>query len=438
MMEESSELLASPPLRELAVGDARFRAIVGVSFDAYYDWDIRTGDNYFSEHLDAMLGQPSGSARRWFYAWLELLHVDDRERILRSLSSAFRHDGTWEDDYRLRRADGTYLWVNDTGVIARDGSGRPVRMLGTIRDITHEREARHALEQATELHRTLFRGAANPAVRVDRSGRYLDVNEAALAFWGRTPDEMTACDFWHDFPDGLHGFVDEAFASEAKAETEVVIEARGAEHTMIVAIVPCRIEETDSFFCLCTEITAHRLLEEQLRDTNTALRVVLQQVNDDKAELEKRIMANVELLITPTIDRLERQLRARPEAEFVDALRANLSEILRPFAARLSSPDDGASPLTRRELEVAGYVRLGKTTDQIAEIMRLSRSAVEFHRGNIRRKLGLKRGDQQLGAALSTLLAGGVVPRQEAGARLPEASAGPAADEDASATAYDG
>jgi DNA-binding CsgD family transcriptional regulator len=176
----------------------------------------------------------------------------------------------------------------------------------------------------------------------------------------------------------------------------------------------------DSFFCLCTDITAHRLLEERLRDTNTALRVVLEQVNDDKVELEKRVMANLELLITPTLDRLARQLRSRPEIEFVDALRENLADILRPFAARLSSPDDGASPLTRRELEVAGYVRLGKTTDQIAEIMRLSRSAVEFHRGNIRRKLGLKRGDQQLGAALSTLLPG----RRSAGATGAEAPPG--------------
>ena len=55
-----NELLESPPLRELAAEDARFRAIVGVSFDAYYDWDIRTGDNYFSEHFDDMLGQPRG------------------------------------------------------------------------------------------------------------------------------------------------------------------------------------------------------------------------------------------------------------------------------------------------------------------------------------------------------------------------------------------
>ena len=413
--------LTSRPLRELAVEDARFRAIAGVSFDAYYDWDIRTGDNYFSEHFDEMLGQPTGSARRWFYAWLELLHPDDRTRVLCSLAVAFRLEATWKDDYRLRRADGGYLWVRDTGVIVRDAEGHPVRMLGTIRDTTRERDARLALEQAAELHRTLFRGAANPAVRVHRDGRYVEANEAALAFWDRDAEDMRESDFWHDFPAEVAGLVDDAFSSEARVEGEVILEVCGAERAVVAAIVPCRIGEVDSFFCLCTDITAHRLLEERLRDTNTALRVVLEQVNDDKVELEKRVMANLELLITPTLDRLARQLRSRPEIEFVDALRENLADILRPFAARLSSPDDGASPLTRRELEVAGYVRLGKTTDQIAEIMRLSRSAVEFHRGNIRRKLGLKRGDQQLGAALSTLLPG----RRPAGG----AEAAPGTDE---------
>ena len=69
-----------------------------MSFDAYYDWDIRSGDNYFSEHFDELLGQPRGSARRWFDAWLELVHADDRDRVLRSLSAAFQHQATWKDD----------------------------------------------------------------------------------------------------------------------------------------------------------------------------------------------------------------------------------------------------------------------------------------------------------------------------------------------------
>ncbi len=217
---------------------------------------------------------------------------------------------------------------------------------------------------------------------------------------------MRAHLFWNDFPPELQELVARAFSSEARVEAEVVLDVYGSRRTLIVTVVPCRIGGQDSFFCLCTDITSHKLLEDELHDTNTALRVVLRQAGEDTLELERRVVANLELLVLPTLDRLERQLRATPEAEFVDVLRQNLAEILRPFATRLAAPEDGASALTRRELEVAGYVRTGKTTDQIAAIMRLSRSAVEFHRGNIRRKLGLKRGDPHLGAALSTLLTG--------------------------------
>ena len=387
--------------------DARFRAIVGVSFDAYYDWDIRTGDNYFSEHLDddARPAQRLGAT-----LVLRVAGAGARRRQgagpalpVRRLQAARQ---TWKDDYRLRRADGTYVWVQDTGVIVRDdGGGRPARMLGTIRDITREREAgrRSGAGGGAPSHALSGRGQSGRARR-SRGPLSRGQRRGALAFWERSAGG--------DAPAQTSGTTSRpSSASSWRARSRPrrgwrprwSWRSAATKRTLIAAIVPCRIAGQDSFFCLCTDITAHKLLEEQLRDTNTALRVVLEQVNDDKVELEKRVTANLELLIAPTLDRLERQLRSRPEAEFVQALRENLAEILRPFAARLSSPEDGASPLTRRELEVAGYVRLGKTTDQIAELMRLSRSTVEFHRGNIRRKLGLKRGDQQLGTALSTL-----------------------------------
>lgn len=403
----SADLLSAPPLRELAAGDPRFRAIAEMSFDAYYDWDIHSGDNYFSEHFDELLGRPRGSLRRWFYAWSELVHPDDKERVLHSLAGAFRQQRSWREDYRLACADGTWVWIRDHGVIVRDQAGRPARMLGTFRDITQEREAAIALRRSAELHRTLFLGAANPAVHVDRQGRYLDANDAALDFFERGRSELLSSSFWDDVPEQVVTLVDSAFSSDAKVEGEITVEVQGAQKTAIVAIVPCRIDEEATFFCLGTEISTHKMLEDRLEDTNTALRVVLEQVNADKVELQRRITANLDLLITPTLDRLERQLRSRPEVELVHALRENLAEILRPFAARLTTPDAGQQPLTRRELEVAGLVRIGKTTDQIAEILCLSRSAVQFHRGNIRRKLGLGRGDQQLGAVLSNLLSEG-------------------------------
>ncbi len=413
-------ILGAPPLSELVSADPRFRAIMEMSFNAYYDWDITTGVDYRSVYFDDLLRRPSGTTVHSFYVWLDLLHPADRHRVLVSMASAFRHERSWKEDYRLRREDGTYVWVQDRGAIARDEHSRPIRMLGTIRDITREREATLALEESAELHRTLFRGAANPAVRADRQGHYLDVNDAALSFFECAREELLSRSFWTDFPPELADLVERAFESDTRVEAEVTIDVGSTLKTLIVAIVPCRTGGRGTFFCLGTDISAHKMLQQRLEDTNTALRVVLEQVNEDRLEIQKRITTNVELLITPTLDRLERQVGSRPEAALVHALRDNLAEILRPFAARLASPGDGGQPLTRRELEVASYIRVGKTTDQIAEIMCLSRSAIQFHRGNIRRKLNLGKGDRQLGAALSELMAdqGTVVrPEDESGYR---------------------
>lgn len=401
-MDDTHELLAAEPLSQLEKSDSRFRAVVETALDAYYDWNIETAYCYFSDHMDALLGDEPGTLAHSIYAWAELVHPDDRERVLRSLAAAFRHDGRWQHDYRLRRRDGSFVFLRDNGLIVYNERGRPVRMIGAIWDITKERESERALQESAELYRTLFRGAANPAVHVDRDGQYLDANEAALAFFQSSREGLLSREFKDDFSEEVQRLVDVAFNEESRAEVEVTLDINGTPKTLILAIVPCRIGDRDTFFCLGTDISAHKMLQERLQDTNTALRVVLQQMDDDSQELERRVTANMALLVTPTLDRLDRLLRARPEAAFVQAVRENLSEVVRPFARRLVSPAEGSASLSRREIEIANYVRLGKASDEIAEILHISRSAVQFHRGNIRRKLGLKRG-QQLATALSAV-----------------------------------
>ncbi len=110
----------------------------------------------------------------------------------------------------------------------------------------------------------------------------------------------------------------------------------------------------------------------------------------------------MEQLIEPTLDRLSHMLTHRPERFELESLRVNLREIVGPFALRLRGADD-AVPLTRREAEVANFVRLGKTTDEIAETLHISRSAVSFHRGNVRRKMNLPKGGPQLATHLAAL-----------------------------------
>ena len=140
-----------------------------------------------------------------------------------------------------------------------------------------------------------------------------------------------------------------------------------------------------------------------LDERNTALRVLLEQREQDRRELEQRIVGNVERLIDPSLDRLSRALRHHPERLEVEAVRVNLREIVGPFAERLAGRRALGPPLTRREMEVANLVRLGKTSAEIAEALHISVSSVAFHRANVRRKLGLPKGGARLETHLAAL-----------------------------------
>ena len=141
-----------------------------------------------------------------------------------------------------------------------------------------------------------------------------------------------------------------------------------------------------------------------LDERNTALKVLLEQREQDQRELEQRIVSNVDQLIEPTLERLSRALRHRPERLELDALRANLREIVGPFGTAAGRERRvGGPPLTRREREVADLVRHGRTSAEIAEALHVSRAAVAFHRANIRRKLGIPKRGPRLATHLESM-----------------------------------
>jgi PAS domain S-box-containing protein len=103
-----------------------------------WDWNIRSGEVFFSPTMESMLGYPEGSWKPHVSAWERLIHPDDLPRVMSDLSSHL--DGTsaqYDNTHRLRHKDGHWVWVRDRGrVIERDHNGQPLRAIGTHSDVS--------------------------------------------------------------------------------------------------------------------------------------------------------------------------------------------------------------------------------------------------------------------------------------------------------------
>jgi len=401
------------PQSRLTYGDPRLHAFLRVNFGVLYDWDIRTGAVYFSEQLDEMLGLRPGAFPRSLEGWLEWVHPQDHDVVCDELWRCITDDAPLRAEYRLRKADGTYIAVDDQGVTLRDAKHRPTNLIGAIRDVTEAHAIERAIRRADELRHVLFQ-IGSPAMQVDAAGVYVDATPTALQFFERTADEMLAANARDDFPPEVLEYLSpEAAIGDTGAQIEVDCVVNGVVKSLVLAIIPCSVGDDRGFFLVGTDISALTALQRELAgsertlrqqatildERNTALKVLLEQRERDREELQARMIANIGQLIEPTLDRLGRALSHRPERLDIEALRANLRQITGPLAQNLNG--DG-HPLTRRETEVANLVSLGKTSAEIAQALHISTSSVAFHRSNIRRKLDLpKRGHH-----LATHLAG--------------------------------
>ncbi len=130
-------------------------------------------------------------------------------------------------------------------------------------------------------------------------------------------------------------------------------------------------------------------LEQQsrnLEEANTALKVLLQQRENDKRDLEENVLVNIRNFTLPYLEKLKTARLAPQHQTYLEIMESHLKEIVSPFLRRLSVQH---LQLTPQEIQVAALVKEGRATKDIALSLNLSTNAVEFHRKNIRKKLGL-------------------------------------------------
>ncbi len=125
----------------------------------------------------------------------------------------------------------------------------------------------------------------------------------------------------------------------------------------------------------------------RLEESGTALKVFIQHSKDERKGFEENIVGNIKEVVFPYLEELDRSSIDTRQKEFLSIIKTHLEEIISPFFHRLSSK---YSDLTPTEIRIAGLVKEGRTTKDIAQLLGLSSGTIEFHRNNLRKKLGLR------------------------------------------------
>lgn len=138
---------------------------------------------------------------------------------------------------------------------------------------------------------------------------------------------------------------------------------------------------------------------EKLMETNVALEVLLEKREDDKKVLEKKVMFNVEKLISPYLEKLKARCREEPQERILKIIQSNLDEITSSFTHNHS---DYLVNLTPAQIQIANLIKQGQTTKEIASLLNLSPSTIACHRQDIRKRLSLTNKKINLQTALTS------------------------------------
>ncbi len=142
-----------------------------------------------------------------------------------------------------------------------------------------------------------------------------------------------------------------------------------------------------------------RAKAQNLTDINTTLKVLLNSLEKDREQLKEVFLTNIRQQVLPYLEKLKKRPLKDVEKGLVEMAESHLKEIASPFAQKLTSK---YLNLTTKEITIASLIKEGKTSKEIAELVHVSKRDVDFHRGKIREKLGLKKQQGNLQILLRT------------------------------------
>jgi PAS domain S-box-containing protein len=320
-----------------------------------------------------------------------------------SARDAFETGEFQEEEFTL---DNKQFFVTRSIPVKND-SGEVSGIIQMALNITRRKETEEGLRSTKQLLQSLLENSIMPISITGRDGRLQLVNRAWESVFGFNRDQCVGQTLKSFFSNNLAHYFDRTnervLKSMTPIELEETVDLPAGPHYFHTVKFP--LMDVNGLIvavgAISMDITARKRVERQLtkRETdlktksqelsemNSALRVLLKQREEDKKELEQRIVTNVTELVLPYAHKLKKTHLNEIQIRHLEILERHLADIITPFLHHIVSQ---YPHMTARELQVATFVREGKTNKEIADLLNISINAVQIHRYNVRKKLSLQ------------------------------------------------
>jgi PAS domain S-box-containing protein len=143
-------------IEELVKAGELYGLVMKATNDVIWDWELATGNLTWNDNFFSMLGYERSATHQHISFWESCIHPQDRERVVNGIHQAvINRDKIWTAEYRFVKSDGSYVTIFDRGYIILDEHNEPSRMIGSMVNITEQREAQQELEHSYRTIREL-------------------------------------------------------------------------------------------------------------------------------------------------------------------------------------------------------------------------------------------------------------------------------------------
>jgi DNA-binding CsgD family transcriptional regulator len=149
---------------------------------------------------------------------------------------------------------------------------------------------------------------------------------------------------------------------------------------------------------------SQQVLREKAQDLEEAGKtpnLLLEQQAQEKQRLQENLMLNIVKLLIPLIEKLKKTKMSELQQTYISLIESKINEITSPFYRTMSGEFFGLTPM---EIQVADLIKAGRGTKDIAQLIGASTRAIEFHRNNIRKKVGITNKKERLHSFLTKMV----------------------------------